>query len=130
MEAQEQKLLIEIKGLYDKLQQNINGKYFGVTKIEEPGSGYKLHATKLLKKLQELYSSFHPDYLDESDIADFIHTIDREVSHVDYLYQETIKAKATRKKKLELEEAINKANNQIELDLYGLLKIIDEVKTS
>ena len=93
-------LLREIENLYDKLKQNKNGTYIGSRKIGEPGFCYKLYADELLKKVRKLYFSFHPDYLDESDIADFMHTIDKEVCYVDSLYQEVIKPNATKKRKL------------------------------
>lgn len=118
---EEETLLREIENLYDKLKQNKNGTYIGSCKIGEPGFCYKLYADELLKKVRKLYFSFHPDYLDESDIADFMHTIDKEVCYVDSLYQEVIKPNATKKKKAELDKAINKANNQIKLDLHSLL---------
>ena len=90
---EEETLLREIENLYDKLKQNKNGTYIG-------SFCYKLYADELLKKVRKLYFSFHPDYLDESDIADFMHTIDKEVCYVDSLYQEVIKPNATKKRKL------------------------------
>lgn len=122
MMKEEETLLKEIENLYDKLQQNINGVYIGGCKISEPGSDYKLYAEELLKKVRKLHSSFHPAYLDESDIAALICTIGREVSSVDKLYQETIKPHTAKKKKAELDKAISNANKQIKLDLHRLLK--------
>ncbi len=127
---EEKELLKEIENLYGKLKQNINGVYVGNRKIGEPGFSYELYANELLKKVQELYSSCHPYYLDENDMAALIYTIGKEVSYVDSLHSETLKPNAPKKKKRELDGAIDKANSQIRSDLYRLFAHIENLKTS
>lgn len=121
---QEQALLKEIKSLYDKLEQNVYGEYRGGCKIGEPGFSYQIYANELFKKVSELHKSFHPDYLDKSDIMALMHTIDKEVASVESYYQETLKSKSSLRKRNEVCGTINKANKQIKLDLFRLFREI------
>lgn len=127
MEIEERALLVEIKDLYDKLKQNMYGVYSAGTKIGGPGFAYELHAKEMSKKVHKLYFSFHPNYLDESNMADFMKTIDKEVSYVESLYLESLNPHATRKVKEKVCEAITKANKRIKSDLFNLFKEIDKL---
>lgn len=128
MDAKEKALLKEIRVIYDKLEQNANGEYRGTIKIGEPGFCYENHAKELSNKVLELYNTFRPEYLNLSEIGDFMHTMDKEVAFVVYDYQEFIKSGVSRKKRNEVCNAINKANKQIKLDLFRLFREIDELQ--
>lgn len=130
MDVREQTLLKEIKDLYGKLKDNINGEYRGGCKIGGPGFCYEIYVNDLLTKVQELYVTFHPDYLDESDFACLFHTIGKEVKYVEYLYNAAIKPNAAKKRERELCGAIEKANGQIKLDLCKLFQKINELQTN
>lgn len=128
MDAKETTLLKEIRTIYDKLEQNVYGEYRGSIKIGEPGFCYDIHAKELSNKVLELYNTFQPEYLSLSEIGDFMHTMDKEVAFVVYDYQESIKPRVSQKKKNEVCKAINKANEQIKLDLFRLFRKIDELQ--
>lgn len=130
MDNQEIELLKEIKSVYDSLLRNIDGEYRGICKIGESGFCYEIHANQLLQKVVELQNTFHPSYLNGSEISDLAHTVDKEVAYVEYRYQKALDSKASRKTKQEVCNAIKKANDQIRLDLFGLLKHIDELENS
>lgn len=119
-------LLEEIRAIYNKLEQNTRGEYRGITKIGEPGFCYSTHVQELFKKVLELYRIYHPEYLSQSEIGDLMHTIDKEVAFVEYAYQESIKPRASQKKKKEVCNAIIKANKQIKLDLFRLFQEMEE----
>lgn len=121
-------LLRDIKAAYTKLEQNYYGEFRGGTQIGEPGFCYTIHAQELYDKVLDLYHSYHPEFLNLSEIGDFKHTLVKEVAMVEYCYQESIKPKASQKKKDEVLSAINKANKQIKLDLFGLFKILEELQ--
>ena len=128
MDRNEYTLLKEIKELYHKLKQNVYGEYRGGFKIGKPGFGYDSLANKLLNKVQELHNTIQVDYLDIYDIQQLMATINKEVAYVEYYYQKALKPNASKKCKEEVYCAINKANDQIKLDLSGLFKKIDEIE--
>lgn len=128
METKERALLEEIRAIYNKLEHNIHGEYRNLTKIGVPGFCYHIHAQELLNKVLELYSTYHPEYLNHSEIGDFMHTIDKEVAFVEYNYQESIKSGVSHKKKNGVCNAIIKANEQIKLDLFRLFQKLEELQ--
>ena len=128
MDTKEEALLEEIRAINNKLEQNIHGEYRNQTKIGEPGFSYYIHAQELLNKVLELYNTYHPEYLNQSEIGDFMHTMDKEVAFVEYDYQESIKSRVSRKKKNEVCNAIIKANKQIKLDLFRLFQKMEELQ--
>ena len=129
MDANEQSLLKEIKELYKTLGDNIYGEYRGSTLIGHPGSFYEIHANELLKKVQELYAGFHPDYLPESDLRALMSTVlNKEVKDVAYCYEAALKSNVSQKKKDAVSRAIQKANSQIKSDLYSLFAKIEEIQ--
>lgn len=121
-------LLEEIKATYNKLEQSVRGEYRGMTKIGEPGSCYNTHAQELFKKVLELQHTYHPEYLSQSEIRDFMHTMDKEVAYVEYAYQKSIKPKVSQKMKNEVCNAIINANKQIKLDLFRLFQKMEELQ--
>lgn len=128
MNANEYTLLKEIEELYHKLEQNVYGEYRDGYKIGEPGFGYDILVKRLFEKVLELHNSIQVDYLNISDIHALMVTINKEVASVEYIYQKAIKPNASSKCKEEVYYAINKANKQIQLDLKGLFKRIDEIE--
>lgn len=128
MDTNEYTLLKEIKELYHKLEHNVYGEYRGGCKIGEPGFSYDILVKKLLEKVMELHNTIQVDYLNMSDIQALMVTINKEVAYVEYYYRKALKPNASKKCKEEVYCAINKANDQIKLDLYGLFKKIDEIE--
>lgn len=120
MNTEEQTLLKDIKTLYEKLLRNIYEE-------RKPGFSYEIHAEQLFQKVLKLYNDFHPEYLSEHDVRDLMHTIDKEVAYVEMDYQLAIKPRATKKLKEKVCADINKANNQIKLDLFRLFEKIKEM---
>ena len=128
MDANEQSLLIEIKKLYQTLEDNIYGEHHGDVPIGRPGSAYEIYANKLLQKVQELYINFHPDYLSDFDLRALMHTVlNKEVKDVTYCYEEALKPNVSQKKKDAVCKAIKKANSQIKLDLFSLFAKIGKL---
>ena len=131
MDAQMKELLEKIKATYDKLERNIHGEYIGInktTKIGEPGCHYTIHAQELSQQIHELYDTYHPDFLSQLEIGNFMHTLDKEVAYVEDDYQESLKHKDSQKKKDKVCKSIKEANQQIRLDLWRLFQILDELQ--
>lgn len=129
MEEEEIKLLKKIEELHSKLRQEPYGQWTGSFTLPPSGYGYSNNAKQLYEKACELKSEFNPEYLTDSDIAAFAHTLGKEVSHVEYHYDEAMKGKAAKKRHDEFIGSINKANSQIELDLFSLFKQISDNRT-
>lgn len=131
MDAKMKALLEDIRATYDKLERNIYGEYRDIActvRIGEPGFCYRIHAQELLSQVLELYNTYHPEYLSQSEIRDFMYTIDKEAAFVEYAYQESIKHRASQRMKNEVCNAIIKANKQIKLDLFRLFQKMEELQ--
>ncbi len=128
MEEKEKAKLLEIGELYDKLKNEPKGIWNGTYKIEPNGNTYKSNAEKLLNEVITLYNDFKPDYLPEQNLDALSHTCSKEVDYVVNDYNESIKPRAAKKRYTEFLNSISKANNQIKLDIYSLLKKVEEVK--
>lgn len=116
MEEEELKLLNEIDLLHEKLLCLGNGYT------------YAQCATSLLDKVVELCNKFEPDYIEDIEIRQLYHTCNKEVDFVKHQQEKVSKPRASKKSKNELIDKMEKATNQIEIDIYSLFKKIDELK--
>jgi hypothetical protein len=128
-EEEERKILLEIDGLHEKLLQESTSRWNGMYSEEPSGYNYKFNADELLKKVYELHEKFNPEYLTRHCIEAFSHTCNKEVSCVEYHHEKAIKRNAPKIRKVELVQAINKANIQIRLDLFTLFLKVSEIKS-
>ncbi|WP_418669173.1 hypothetical protein [Alistipes sp.] len=126
----ENRLLLEIKQLYDSLVAAPYGEYVHGFGTQKPnGFKYKLNAQTLFNKVVELNEKCRPSYIDEQTIFQLSHTLEKEVEHAVGAYEEAIKPNAAKKRWQELDNTMKQATNQIHLDLHSLLSHIEEIET-
>lgn len=127
----ENRLLLEIKQLYDSLVAAPDGEYVHGYGIQKPnGFKYKSNAQTLFNKVVELNEALHPTYIDEQTISNLAHTLEKESEYVVGKYEEAIKPNAAKKRWRELCDMMNRATRQIHLDIYNLLSHIEEINTN
>lgn len=130
MTKEEKDLLLEIENLYNELFQESIGTWNGSYMMKPSGYSYSHKAEMLRDKVFELYDKFKPEYLSINDLEAIAHTCDKEVSYVEYHYNNSIKNNAPKKLHTEFLDSISTANQQIRLDIFSLLTKIDEIKKS
>ena len=103
--------------------KKINGLYKEICEIESLDkkpfllSYFVKQILELISKLKQLDSN-----LDYSNIYDNLwHTLNKEVSYVDYAYGKMIKKNAAKVRQQEYYSELNKAIGQIRLDISSLL---------
>lgn len=127
MEAEEKKILMEIDSLHSELLNESMSRWNGRYTEEPSGYNYRRNINNLLEKVYDLREKFNPEYLTEHNVSAFSHTCNKEVSYVEYHYEKAIKKNAAQIRKRELVAAIDKANRQINLDLFSLFLRITEM---
>lgn len=120
MNEQERILLLEIDELHNKLK-------------EEPitssnGYDYVRNANSLKEKVENLFKTFAPEYLDEETLREFIQTCNKEVGYVEYHYDKQIKPRSSKKAYSDFIRSMDVATHQIEIDLSSLFNRIDEIR--
>lgn len=123
-------LLTEIDNLYNQLLEEPFGRWRGSIKLEACAYNYTRNAVKLKDTIYSLYNEYKPQYLDVSMLSSISHTCEKEVSYVQYHYDESRKSNAAKKRHTEFISSISKANDQIKLDLYAVFTMIKEMKES
>ena len=121
----EQKLIQEIRSLYDDLKAEEKGSYLpgsGFRCIEPPsGVKYRFNAKKLLDKAIEL-SKINPDKY-RTCLLQLLHTMEKEVDYVgDYSYKYHKGSNTPTAKSLEnMVQMMKDASGHIYRDFVGLL---------
>ncbi len=130
MNEEEKSLLLEISELYKKLKDEPNGTYSSIRGglIKPDGNSYVRNANSLKEKVENLFNTFAPEYLDEETLRQFIHTCNKEVGYVEYHYDKQIKPRSSKKAYSDFIRSMDFATHQIEINLSSLFNRIDEIR--
>lgn len=123
-EQEEEKLLLEIYDLYNKLEKEPNGDIDLTTKppriIKPNGNLYVANAEALLAKMAQL-NNLNPKVVDEWMLKLFHSRIEKGVSLIKDAYEKAIAPKAPHKRMDEFESHMRTLTQSIKRDINSLL---------